>query len=88
MVAGKEVTVNWDSRDRNGRILGWVLDPNGVWVNKVMVLTGMAWWFERYVPDSDQLRDAQAHAKEAKRGLWSERNAVAPWDWRAGVWSI
>jgi endonuclease YncB( thermonuclease family) len=82
LVAGKQVTVTWDKRDRNGRIIGWVMVDDGIWVNKVMVLTGYAWWFERYAPDSDQLKDAQA---DAKRGLWSEANAVAPWNWRKGV---
>ena len=34
MVAGKTVTVVWDSRDRNSRIIGWVLAPDGQWVTK------------------------------------------------------
>ena len=38
LVAGKTVTVTWDKRDRNGRILGWVMVDGGIWVNKVMVL--------------------------------------------------
>ena len=70
--------MTWDKRDRNGRILGWIMDPEGTWVNKVMVLTGIAWWLERYAPDEDQLREAQEAAREAKRGLWSEADAVAP----------
>jgi micrococcal nuclease len=85
MVAGKTVTVTWDKKDRNGRILGWVSVDQGIWVNKVMVLTGCAWWFERYAPDEDQLREVQEVANEAKRGLWSEPMTVAPWDWRNGV---
>ena len=85
MVAGKTVTVTWDSRDRNGRIIGGVIVDEGIWVNKVMVLTGCAWWFERYAPDEEQLREAQEAAREAKRGLWAEDGAVAPWDWRKGV---
>ena len=59
--------------------------PEGAWVNKVMVLTGYAWWFERYAPDADQLRAAQEAASQAKRGLWGEADAVAPWLWRKGV---
>ena len=64
--------MTWDKRDRNGRILGWVMDPEGIWVNKVMVLTGYAWWFERYAPDEGQLREAQEAAQEKKPGLWAE----------------
>ena len=39
LVAGKIVTVVRDTRDRNGRIIGWVLAPDGQWVNLLMVLT-------------------------------------------------
>ena len=51
---------------------------NGIWVNLVMVLTGYAGWYERYALDEDQLQEARETAREAKRGLWAERNAVAP----------
>jgi len=54
-------------------------------VNKVMVLTGYAWWFERYAQDEVQLQDAQEAAQDAMRGLWIESMAVAPWEWRKGV---
>ena len=74
--------------DRYGCILGWVMVDDGIWVNKVMALTGYAWWFERYAPGETQLQEAQDDAKDAKWGLWAERNAAAPWDWRKGVRSL
>ncbi len=85
LVAGKTVTVTWDLRDRNGRIIGWVLAPDGQWVNLLMVLTGYAWWVERYAPDEKQLREAQEDARRDKRGLWAEPMAVEPWLWRDWV---
>ena len=42
-----------------------------------MVLTGYAWWFERYAPDEDQLREAQEAAREKKLGLWAESDGCA-----------
>jgi endonuclease YncB( thermonuclease family) len=30
LVAGTTVTVTWDSKDRNGRILGWVMVDEGI----------------------------------------------------------
>ena len=75
--------IDWD--DRNGRIIGWVMVDEGIWVNNVMVLTGYAWWFERYAPDDDSLREAQEAAREGKRGLWVEADGVPPWEWRKGV---
>jgi len=43
-VARRNVTIAWASRDRNGRIIGWVMVDGGIWVNDVMILTGCAWW--------------------------------------------
>ena len=55
IIAGKTVTI---TKDRNGRILGWVMVDEGIWVNKVMVVTGIVWWVERYAPGEEQLREA------------------------------
>lgn len=90
LVFGKAVTVEALDVDRYGRTVGRVLaawnTPTGVYVracaNEVMVLDGYAWWHERYAPDDQTLRAAQQDARAAKRGLWSEAAAVAPWDWR------
>ncbi len=60
----------------------WVMVDEGIWGNNVMVLTGFAWWFAKYSPDEDQLREAQEDAREDK---WGEVDAVPPWDWRKGV---
>ena len=69
MVAGNTGTVVWDERDRYGRIVGWVIDPEGTWFNVVVVLTGLAWWYERYAPGEGQLRDAQETARVAEAGV-------------------
>lgn len=47
----------------------------GLWVNKIMVVTGYAWWFERYAPDDLDLKEAQEAARVARRGLWAEVDA-------------
>ena len=72
--------MTWDKKDRNGRILGWVMVDEDIWGNKVLVLIGYALWFERYAPDEVQLREAQEMANEKKLELWAEPMAVAPWD--------
>ncbi len=43
LVAGKEVTVKWDKRDRYRRIVGLVL-VDGHDMNLAQVKTGMAWF--------------------------------------------
>lgn len=89
LVFGKSVTVDIRDTDRYGRSVGRVfLDrPTGgkvlrTDINTVMVMDGYAWWFERYAPMDKNLKAAQEDASRAKRGLWSEAGAVAPWEWR------
>ena len=60
MVAGKTVSITWDSRDRSGRIIGWVLAPDGTEVNLVMVQAGYAWWYEKNTDGEVLLREAAA----------------------------
>jgi hypothetical protein len=49
-----------------------------------MVREGMAWWYRQYAPADRELARLEAEASAAARGLWSQRNPVAPWDWRHG----
>lgn len=51
-------------------------------VNQEMVRAGMAWWFRRYAPRDNVLRDLEEQAREAAAGLWSDPNATAPWNFR------
>jgi endonuclease YncB( thermonuclease family) len=83
MVFGKDVTLEWNEKDRYGRTLGHI-HINGKWVNLEMVKQGMAWHYKQYSKDQ-QLAEAEIAARKAKLGLWSDPKPVAPWDWRKGV---
>ncbi|MEE9602302.1 MAG: thermonuclease family protein, partial [Thermoguttaceae bacterium] len=43
LVAGQEITMKWDNRDRYGRIVGFVI-VDGQDVNLAQVKAGMAWF--------------------------------------------
>lgn len=81
MVAGKVVTVKKTGTDRYKRILGVVVIGD-LDVNATMVQDGWAWHFKKYNSETrlSQLEDV---ARKAKRGLWADDNALAPWDFRA-----
>ena len=51
--------------------------------NAEMVRIGLAWVFDRYVTDRG-LYAVQDDARGARRGLWGDREPVAPWQWRKG----
>jgi endonuclease YncB( thermonuclease family) len=82
LVMGKAVEVQSDGQDRYGRTLGRLL-ANGVDVNRQMVADGMAWHFTQY-SKSEELAAAERDARKARKGLWSDAKAVAPWVWRKG----
>lgn len=80
-IASRQVTVRVEDTDNYGRLVGTVFvdDEN---INLTMVSEGHAWWYEYYAKTNRELEVAQTQARLARRGLWSDRSAVAPWDWR------
>ena len=76
----KSATVRPQARDRYGRIVARI-DCDGVDANAQMVRSGMAWVFDKYVTDQS-LYPLQDEARAARRGLWTDAEPVAPWEWR------
>lgn len=80
--AGREATVREAGRDRYGRMIGEVACA-GIDANAHQVRAGMAWVYVRYAPAGSPLYTLEAAARGARRGLWDDREPVAPWEWRA-----
>ena len=78
---GKVVRVEDHGKDRYGRTIGEVF-ADGKDVNRELVRAGLAWWYRKYAPNDAELKRLEQEAKEAKRGLWADAEAMAPWDWR------
>ena len=75
-IEGHEVRLRIDARekDRYGRLLAWVYDPDGTLINQQMLLDGKA----KLLPDfglpldlEPSLRAAESEARLEKRGLWA-----------------
>ncbi len=79
---GKAVTVKDLGQDRYGRTIGDVILPDGRVLNQELVKAGFAWWYRRYAPDDEILKQLEHEARGAKRGLWADPHAVPPWEWR------
>lgn len=67
--------------DRNKRKIAEIYTQQKLWINKEMIVKGMAWHFVKYSSDK-ALANAEVSARKQKIGLWSLANPVAPWDWR------
>lgn len=79
---GKTVTLRVHDVDRYGRQVAEVILPDGRNLNHEIVRAGFAWWYVRYARHDRDLRNLQAEARAAMRGLWADDNPVPPWEWR------
>ena len=81
LLLGKKVKVYPIETDKYARVLSWVfLDGEGV--NARLVTTGMAWWYPDLGSHEAKLKEYQARAEAAGRGLWSLSYRETPWDFR------
>jgi len=86
LVQGQQVIVETSKKDKYGRHVGHVL-LNGQDVNLEQLRAGLAWYYREYERElTPDLRKnyamAEAEAKEARMGLWSDAQPVPPWQWR------
>lgn len=81
MVFGKMVHVETVTRDRYGRTVAWV-SVQGASLNRELVRAGLAWWYRRYAASWKDLEQLEQQARNARIGLWSQRNPVPPWEFR------
>jgi endonuclease YncB( thermonuclease family) len=84
----REVALTCHKQDRYER---WVcrarLLPHGTDLSREQLLRGMAWQDRRHqaeLPAATQTADAQAEAlaRQERRGVFSQPNPVPPWVWR------
>jgi endonuclease YncB( thermonuclease family) len=79
-VSGKNIQITVRGKDRYNRSIGVVFYDDKC-LNEELLKAGLAWHYKKY--SNDQLyADLEMKAKQEKRGLWSEMNATAPWDYR------
>ena len=86
MVYNKQVTVEYQKKDKYGRTVGKVVF-NGLDICLEQIKLGMAWHYKQY--ESEQTkedRETYAQAEHAARtqalGLWKDKNTVPPWEFR------
>ena len=80
LVAGKQVIVIVDSKDRYGRYVASVKCQSKD-VCAEMLQAGYAWHYKEY-DNNKYYAELQREAKRAKRGLWVDKKPQAPWDYR------
>lgn len=74
--------------DRYGRTVGLLYRRRrrSQSVNVEMVRSGMAWWYRRYGGRDLGFPEAEAEAKQRRRGVWRHGDRIRrPWDYRADL---
>ncbi len=79
---GKEVTVRVTDIDRYGRTVGTVILPGGQNLNHALIENGFAWWYRKYASADSALARLEQQAREHGRGLWRQKIAIPPWEFR------
>jgi micrococcal nuclease len=80
-VFGKTVTFYKVGKDRYGRGVAGVFYDGDKYLSREIVKAGFGWWYFK-ASKNTELQKLQDEAKEKKLGLWSDKTALAPWEYR------
>ncbi|MCS4185209.1 endonuclease YncB(thermonuclease family) [Salinibacter ruber] len=80
-VDGKSVRVAVEEIGRYGRAVARV-EVQGADLGAMLIRRGLAWHYRQYAPNATEYARLQRQARNADRGLWSQANPTAPWEWR------
>ncbi len=82
---GDRIALTITDTDRYGRKVSEVRLPNGTLVQEVLIRDGLAMVYTPYLkncPSARIVQQAEAEAKQARRGIWGDSNFVPAWEFR------
>ncbi len=82
---GDRVALTVTDTDRYGRKVSEVRLPNGTLVQEVLIRDGLAMVYTPYLkncPSARIVQQAEAEAKQARRGVWGDSKFVPAWEFR------
>ncbi|GGI56969.1 thermonuclease family protein [Winogradskyella haliclonae] len=80
-IFSKMVTLKILKRDRYQRYISNVIYDDSLSLCHELVKNGLAWHYRKYSKDSI-LQALEDNARGNRLGLWQDKNAIAPWEWR------
>lgn len=79
-IAGKIVTVNYQKKDKYGRVLGTIYFENKD-INLQQVKDGFAWVYRKYSNNKEYFK-YETIARNSNFGLWADKKPIEPWNFR------
>lgn len=85
-IGNKKVIVQEYGKDRYGRLVGIVKINENTSINEELIRNGLAWVYEKYcnIPICTKWKKIEEQSRKNKIGLWQDKNALPPWNWRKG----
>lgn len=80
-VFGKEISFYETDTDRYNRTIAKIYYNNGKYLSAEIIKAGLGWWYYQYSTDKE-LGKMQDLAKSKGLGLWQDKNAISPYEWR------
>ena len=80
-VFGKSITFYRVGKDRYKRTIAKIIYSKDKYLSKEIIKAGFGWWYFKASKDTS-LEKIQTQAKRKKLGLWADKNAIAPWEFR------
>jgi endonuclease YncB( thermonuclease family) len=82
----KQAIVEWNKQDRYNRMVGKLL-VDGQDAGLAQIEAGLAWHYKAYAneqspQDRARYEQAEASARQARRGLWQQDAPQPPWEFR------
>jgi len=81
LTKGQTIRITTGNKDQYGRDLSYSYLDDGRELSREMIKAGYAWHYKQYNSDRE-LAALEKEARAAKRGLWQDKNPMAPWDVR------
>ncbi len=80
-VFGKAVTFYRTAKDRYQRTVAKIFYDHNKYLSEEIIKAGFGWWYFKASKNLN-LQKLQDSAKENRLGLWTDKNAVSPWEYR------
>ena len=81
LIFGEQVKIKITDKDRYKRAIVRAYTLDGRDVSAEMIKIGMAWHYKQYSKDTEYAELENA-ARQQRIGLWTDKNPVAPWEYR------
>lgn len=80
-VFSKEIIFYETDTDRYGRTIAKIYYDNGKYLSAELIKAGLGWWYYQYSKNTE-LGKMQDSAKSKGLGLWQDKEAISPYEWR------